>query len=123
VSDNETWFDEEAGPVVRPYMVTRGRTRPANSELELVALVGISQYGVTVVPHLQPEEKSIAILCHQLQSIAEISARLGLPLGVTRVLVGDMADAGILSVQRPVQPTERPDVALLEKVLHGLRTL
>jgi hypothetical protein len=39
------------------------------------------------------------------------------------VLVGDMADEGLVLVHRPAQAGERPDLALLERVLYGLRTL
>ena len=52
------------------------------------------------------------------------SGRLDLPLGVTRVLVGDMADGGLVMVHRPTQAAgERPDLALLERVLYGLRAI
>ena len=34
------WFDDDAGPVVRPYAMTRGRTTsPAQHRLDLIAVV------------------------------------------------------------------------------------
>jgi hypothetical protein len=42
---------------------------------------------------------------------------------VTRVLVGDMADEGMVMVHRPTQGGDRPDLALLERVLYGLRSI
>ncbi len=34
------WFDDEAGPVVRPYAMTRGRTTSAaQHRLDLIAVV------------------------------------------------------------------------------------
>jgi hypothetical protein len=42
---------------------------------------------------------------------------------VTRVLVGDMADEGMVMVHRPAQGGDRPDLALLERVLYGLRSI
>jgi hypothetical protein len=48
---------------------------------------------------------------------------LDLPLGVTRVLVGDMADEGWCRSNRPAQTGDRPDLALLERVLYGLRSI
>lgn len=114
------------GPVVRPYAVTGGRTRP-DSMLELVALVATTSQGssLALAPRLglPPEQRQIALLCRQLQSIAEISARLSLPLGVVRVLVSDMTQAGLVVVHRPRTPTFRPDAALLQKVLDGLQRL
>jgi hypothetical protein len=68
------------------------------------------------------EQRAIAALCHDILSIAEVSARLHLPLGVIRVLVGDMADEHLVMVYRPAQAGDRPDLALLERVLYGLHT-
>jgi hypothetical protein len=67
------------------------------------------------------EQRAIAALCHDLLSIAEVSAHLHLSLGVVRVLVGDMADEHLVVVYRPTHAGDRPDLALLERVLHGLR--
>jgi hypothetical protein len=72
---------------------------------------------------LSLERRSIALLCRDILSIAEISARLDLPLGVARVLVGDMAGEGLVTVHRPASVGDRPDLALLERVLYGLRTI
>jgi hypothetical protein len=68
------------------------------------------------------EQHAIAALCHDLLSIAEVSAQLHLPLGVIRVLVDDMADEHLVIVYRPAHAGDRPDRALLERVLDGLRT-
>ena len=110
------------GRLVRPYTVTGGRTRPRYADLELETLVSTTSLGETS-PNLSLEWRSIALLCRDILSIAEISARLDLPLGVARVLVGDMADAGLVQVHRPAQVGDRPDLALLERVLYGLRTI
>ena len=55
--------------------------------------------------------------------LAEVSAHLHLPLGVIRVLVGDMAEEHLVIVHRPAHVGDRPDLALLERVLDGLRTI
>jgi hypothetical protein len=123
MSHDEEWFDEEAGPVVRPYAVTGGRTRPTNRALELVALVTTTPNGRLIAATLEPEQRAIALLCGRMQSIVEISARLDLPVGVVRVLVGDMLDAGLVTVARPARPSDRPSAALIEKVLDGLPAL
>ncbi|ONH56239.1 hypothetical protein CcI49_27705 [Frankia sp. CcI49] len=123
VSGDEEWFDDDAGPVVRPYAVTGGRTRPRNRALDLVALVTTSPQGRAMTNTLEPEQRAIAVLCGRHQSIVEISARLNLPVGVARVLVGDMLDAGLVTVYRPEQPADRPSVAIIEKVLSGLQAL
>jgi Protein of unknown function (DUF742) len=106
---------------VRPYAMTGGRTT-AHTELEIEALVSTTSAGERS-PKLTVEQRAIAALCRDILSIAEISARLDLPLGVTRVLVGDMADEGMVMVHRPTHAGDRPDLALLERVLYGLRSI
>jgi Protein of unknown function (DUF742) len=76
---------------VRPYAMTAGRTRPTHDDLEIEALVSTTSIGEQT-PKLTVEQRAIAALCHDLLSIAEVSPRLHLPLGVIRVLVGDLAD-------------------------------
>jgi hypothetical protein len=112
---------QEPGRLVRPYAMTGGRTRPAD-DLELETLVSTTSQGETSLT-LSLERRSIALLCRDILSIAEISARLDLPLGVVRVLVGDMAEEGLVTVHRPASVGDRPDLALLERVLYGLRTI
>ncbi len=68
-----------------------------------------------------PEPHSIALLCREPLSIAEIAAHMKLPLGVVRVLVADMAHQGMVEIHRPEQFGTSPDVTLLERVLDGLR--
>jgi Protein of unknown function (DUF742) len=110
------------GPVVRPYAITGGRARPRHEDLEVEALVSTTSTG-ELSPNLSYERRAVARLCRDVQSIAEISARLELPLGVARVLVADMADEGLVSIHRPARLGERPDMALLERVLYGLRNI
>jgi hypothetical protein len=114
----------EARPFVRPYAVTLGRTRPAGDEtLEIETLVSTTSLGSSADGTLALERRSIARLCQDILSIAEIAARLGVPIGIARVLVGDMAEEGYVAVHRPTSPSDRPDLALLERVLYGLREI
>jgi len=110
----------------RPYTVTGGRTRPAHDDLELETLVqavtGIDEQ----LAELGREHRAIAALCREVVSVAEISARLDLLLGVTRVLVADMALQGMVVLYLPqatVADADLPPVELLERVLHGLRNI
>jgi len=102
--------------------MTGGRTRPTHTDLEIEALISTTSIAERT-PTLTVEQRAIAALCHDLLSIAEVSAHLHLPLGVIRVLVGDMADEHLVTVHRPAQTGDRPDLALLERVLYGLRTV
>jgi hypothetical protein len=109
------------GRLLRPYALTRGRARPSHgTDLEIEALVSTTVIGETI--HMPaPEPHSIALLCREPLSVAEIAAHMKLPLGVVRVLVTDMADQGMVEVHRPSQFGTGPDVTLLERVLDGLR--
>jgi uncharacterized protein DUF742 len=105
---------------VRPYAMTGGRTRPTHDDLEIETLVSTTG---EQTPKLTVEQRAIATLCHDTLSIAEVSAHLHLPLGVIRVLVGDMADEHLVMVHRPAHTGDRPHLALLERVLDGLHTI
>ena len=116
--------DDHPRQFVRPYAMTRGRTRPAQAEeLEIETLVSTTAHGEASLPTLAFEARSIAALCTSVQSVAEVAARLRISLGVARVLVGDMAEGGLVAVHRPLSMNGRPDLALLERVLHGLREI
>jgi hypothetical protein len=114
---------QEPGRLVRPYYMTGGRTRPANDDLELETLVSTTALGETSPKLGGVERRAIVVLCRDLLSIAEVSARLDLPLGVARVLIGDMAHEGFVILHRPTIIGDRPDLALLQRVLYGLHQL
>jgi hypothetical protein len=121
--------DEPSGALVRPYAVTRGRTRP-RLEIAIEALIettvrGRASGGGRGSAHGQ-EQQYIATLCDgRLQSLAEIAARMQLPLGVARVLIADMAADGLVAVYEPTSFDDNDAVGteLLERVLSGLRRL
>ncbi|ROQ99192.1 uncharacterized protein DUF742 [Streptomyces sp. 2132.2] len=121
------WFDDEAGPVVRPYAMTRGRTSHAGQHrLDLIALVVAEPAADDPVWDLtlSPEHSHILGLCRERpQSVAELAAELDLAVGVVRVLIGDLADEQLVRVNRPVPPAELPDESILREVIDGLRAL
>ncbi|GHF23306.1 DUF742 domain-containing protein [Streptomyces griseoluteus] len=113
-----------SNPLVRPYAMTGGRTRP-RYQLAIEALVH-----TTAAPHQMqgqlPEHQRICNLCREIKSVAEISALLTIPLGVARILVADLAEAGLVAIHQPGGDENaggQPDVTLLERVLSGLRKL
>jgi hypothetical protein len=109
---------------VRPYALTGGRTH-AGSELPVEALVSTTPAGQALLPGLRLERHAIARLCLAPLAVAELAARLDVPLGVARVLVADLAADGLVAVGHPLsgRPGDRPGRALLERVLEGLRAL
>ncbi len=122
------WFDDDAGPVVRPYAMTRGRTTsPAQHRLDLIAVVMAGERAAAdpeADQRLSPEHVDIVELCRDApQSVAELAAELDLPVGVIRVLIGDLVDDELVHVTRPVPPAELPDESILRDVISGLRAL
>ncbi|GAA0685879.1 DUF742 domain-containing protein [Streptomyces malaysiensis subsp. malaysiensis] len=121
------WFDDAAGPVVRPYAMTRGRTRSAAEEkLDLIAVVvaDSATHRTVADQTLSPEHLDIVELSRDSpQSVAELAAELDLPIGVIRVLIGDLLHAALVRVSRPVPPAELPDESILREVINGLRAL
>lgn len=116
--------DGEPGSVARPYTITRGRTRPVgDEEIEVETLVWTTSMAASSPPTISAHWRSVADMCQEVISVAEVGARLGVPIGVARVLVGDMAKAGLVSLQRPRHASNHPDIGLLERVLYGLRQL
>jgi hypothetical protein len=116
--------DQEAGAsAVRPYTWTRGRTK-SGFDLAIETLVSTSGRGREQMGMLQVEHRAVAELCEQARSVAEVAALLSLPLGVARVLLGDMAGLGLVTVHQTASSAgNAPDLALMERVLSGLRRL
>ncbi|MFD8529279.1 DUF742 domain-containing protein [Streptosporangium canum] len=112
---------EEESSLVRMYAVTGGRTAP-RTQLAMEALVSSAtstQLGLSYIR----EYRVISDLCRQVRSVAEISALLGIPLGVARVLVSDMEAEGLVRVHHPQIDQDGPGLHLLERVLSGLHRL
>jgi hypothetical protein len=105
--------------LVRPYVLTGGRTR-AGVEFAVEALL-TAQPGPPR-PGEPVEHTRIRGLCGRPRSVAEVAALVGFPLGVVRVLLADMHAAGAITVHRTAD-AGGPDLALMERVLAGLRRL
>ena len=104
-----------------------GAGRGSIADLPLETLVQVTAArSCPLRPGLALERKKIISLCIGPISIAEISAHLRLPLGVARVLVGDMAEEGLLTASASRQhagPAHARTCQLLERVLDGLQAL
>jgi hypothetical protein len=124
MSTNGDEYDDTPALRVRSYVLTGGRTR-SEVDLPIETLVKVTPQGVSAAPRLALERKKIVSLCDAPISIAEVSAHLHVPLGVARVLVGDMCEEGFLTNFKPqhAMTGERPDLKLLERVLDGLQAL
>ncbi|MFD4596894.1 DUF742 domain-containing protein [Streptomyces sp. NPDC058464] len=128
IEPGSQWYDSEAGPLVRPYAMTGGRTRPGPTgvKFDLIALVTLDPgaAGTDDDTALGPEHRALVDLCRlETQSVAELAAGADLPVGVVRVLLGDLLELGRVTVSRPVPPAQLPDERILREVIEGLRAL
>ena len=123
MASEDQWLDEEAGPVVRPYALTRGRTRPTGEALDLIALVTAVR-GVEVdTEGFDPEHLALLQMCRLPASVADLAADLDLPLGVVQILLADLRVQSLVHVHHPTPPARLPDPQILREVADGLRRL
>jgi hypothetical protein len=110
--------------VVPVYAFTRGRTRAVGQDLPLEAVVTATGLSLAAGASLQRESRAIVEMCAHPKSLAEIGAALKVPVGVARVLVGDLANGGYLDVHLPrtAAGDDGPGHALLGRLLDGLRS-
>jgi len=121
--DSSQWYDDDAGPLVRLYALTRGRARADDRVFSLLTLV-TAQSAPYDDPTLGPEQARVLALCRDApQSVAEIAASCDLPLGVARVLLGDLLEIGHIRVRQPAPPADIFDERILQEVIDALRAL
>ncbi|MEV7628983.1 DUF742 domain-containing protein [Actinoplanes sp. NPDC089786] len=110
----------------RPFVLTSGRVNAVDREIEFETQVTLRPYdprtGRVPLASLGPEMQAMVALCQEPTSVAEISARLRLHLGVTKILVADLRAAGYLDVH--VADTMSPhSPELILRVMRGLRAI
>ncbi len=115
------WLDNDAGPVVRPYALTGGLTRPSGQRLDLLDMAcAVRQVGQH--PMLSPEQAEVLYRCRIPVPLVELAADLDLPTGVIRILVADLRDRGLVTIHR-AKPAGLSDLKILQEVVNGLRRL
>ena len=115
---------DPADRVVPVYAFTGGRTRAAGQELPLEAVATATGLAPAAGASLQMESRAIVEMCARPRSLAEIGAALRVPVGVARVLVGDLANGGYLEVHLPrtAAGDGGPGHEILGRLLDGLRS-
>jgi hypothetical protein len=108
--------------MVRAYTITGGRTSSQTVALQFESMVSTTDRGHHSLPMLTFERKKIATLCDRALSVAEISATLHVPIGVAKVLVGDLIVDGVLQLyDAPTDVTQ--DLSLVRELIDGIRNL
>jgi hypothetical protein len=121
-SPEHEWIDEAAGPVVRPYAVTGGRTN-GTGDFDLIAIVETADVPLPDSLVLGPEQERILVLCLAPLSVAEVASEVDLALGVVRVLLGDLLDHELILVRQPAPVAQFPHVSMLKEVIDGIHAL
>ncbi|WP_307833826.1 DUF742 domain-containing protein [Actinoplanes derwentensis] len=109
-------MDED--PVIRPFMLTNGRTQPLHDNLRIETLLHAAPAALSAP--LRFESRRIVELAQSPMSVADLSVALRAPLGVVRVIVADLITQGYLSVQD--QPEEL-STSLIERIRDRVRAL
>ncbi|GAB1824354.1 DUF742 domain-containing protein [Herbidospora sp. RD11066] len=108
-------------PLLRPYTLTRGRTRPTGPEFELMTIIrtvpGRPLSGLT------PEELKILRLCVAPASVADLASDVGLSLNVVRILLSGLRDRDLITARPQATVAQLPEERLLREVIQGLRAL
>ena len=126
----DRWLDQEAGPVVRPYAMTRGRTGTAGSIglIDMVVAVAGTQPGAQPgaqpfgLLRLGPEHRQILARCRRPSAVVDLASDMDLPVGVVRVLLSDLSEHGLIRVlATPRGPATNNRI--LREVLDGLQAL
>lgn len=112
---------DDAGPLVRPYFLTGGRSRPSHRNLEMITLV--TAVTRTVNEAVSPEYAEIMQICRTPASVAEVSARLKVPLIVVKIMLSDLIERGYIVLSSPPVTSDIPSPELLQAVLDGIRRL
>lgn len=109
--------------IVRPYAWTAGRTK-STVDMRVETLVSTSEHGENIAALKQSEHRAIAELCVEPRSVAEVATMLAMPFGVAKVLLGDMANLGLVIVHKTATDSgNKAHLTLMERVLSGLRRL
>ena len=119
----DRWFDRDAGPVVRPYALTMGRTLPSGGEsFDLIDVVVATSDRMPEQFRPGPEHRRLLSLCRRPTPVVDLTSEIDLPLGVVRVLLGDLISEGLVGVLS-TQKQPATDQRLLRMVLDGLESL
>ena len=109
------------GELVRPYVITNGRELPTDRDFSVATLVRATDDALQSRV-LAPESQRILKLCSSgFLSVAEIAGQTGLPLGIARALLAQLAENQLITTRAPIPMAQRADRKLLENVLNGLK--
>lgn len=119
----ERWVGQDAGPIVRPYAVTRGRTRPRGVVIDLVTILVATGRTPGEKVWLSREQRRLLELCRQPSTPADLASEIDLPFRVVQILLADLHQYGLIEETTRTEQPDRPDPRILMRVLDELRRL
>ena len=111
-----SFYEEDL--MVRPFMLTGGRTTPMHDGLRIETQLRAAPAALSAPLRFEPRQ--IVELCQQARSIADLSAALGAPLGVIRVIVADLITEGYLRIE---EQSGVLSTSLIERIRDRVRAL
>jgi hypothetical protein len=118
----EAWYDADAGPLVRLYARVGSRTPLLRDDLELSAII-LRDAGTPEPEGLSTDQQAALRLSRRPIALSEIAVHLGLPIGPTRLLLGDLLAAGLVHTRSQGEDNRDSSPAVLQRLLSGLRSL
>lgn len=117
-TEDEHWFDDAAGRLIRPYTVSDGRTEPTMRMdlLSMVIATGRRPHG-----QLGPDHAQALDLCGRVTTVAEVAARLKLPAVVAKILLSDLVDWGAVYTRSPDPMADPSNPVVLETIIYALQ--
>jgi hypothetical protein len=119
---DESWFDDEAGALIRPFAVTGGRARTDRDDLTMITLLTAVRPLANSMARSREYAEIVRMCTARPMSVAEIAAKLTMLLTVAKVLISDLIDDGYL-IRSALPLVDVPDMKLLQAVLDGVRRL
>ncbi|MFF4313426.1 DUF742 domain-containing protein [Streptomyces sp. 900105755] len=124
---DEHWYEDETGSLVRPYTVTRGRTEPSGKHsIDLMSQVTALEADASQAAVDHARAALLALVRRGARPVVELAADADLPLTVVRVLLADLAEAGLVRIEEPrrLEPAgPAADPELLKVIVERLREL
>lgn len=114
---------EEAGPLVRPYVIAQGRDHANAVQLDMISVVIAAKRAEVDEMALEPEQLRILELCRRPLSVAEVSAHLDIPVAVVKVLLSDLLNRGLALARAPYTAKSPVSRDVLQAVLDGIQRL
>ena len=118
----EAWYDADAGPLVRLYARVGSRTPLLRDGLELSAII-LRDPDTPEPEGLSTDQQAALRLSRRPIALSEIAVHLGLPIGPTRLLLGDLLEAGLVHTRSQGEDNRDSSPAVLQRLLSGLRSL